>query len=52
MNDYSRDPNVHEEDVMGENVRIGNVETESNGRRFQDTPLYFAVTMRSLRVEI
>ena len=37
---------------MGENVRVGNDETESNGRRFQDTPPDIAATMRSLRVEL
>ena len=37
---------------MGEIVWFGNAETESNGRRFQDTPPYFAATMRSLRVDI
>ena len=37
---------------MGGNVQVGNVETESNGRIFQDTPLDFAATMRSLRVEM
>ena len=52
MNDYAHDPNVHKEDAMGGNVKTGNVEIESNGRRFQDTPLDFAATMRSLRVEI
>ena len=52
MNDYAWDPNAHKEDAMGENVRIGNPEIESNGRRFQDTPPDFAATMRSLRVEI
>ena len=31
---------------------MGNVEIESNGRRFQDTPPYFAATMRSLMVEM
>ena len=46
------DPNAHKEDSMGGNVRIGNAKTESNGRRFQDTPPNFAATMRSLRVEI
>ena len=51
MND-AQDPYEHEEDAMGENVRVGNVETESNGRRFQDTPLDFVATMRSLRVEM
>ena len=52
MNDYARDPNAHEEEAMGENVRIGNSKKYSNGRRFQDTPPDFAATMRSLRVEI
>ena len=52
MNDYARDPNAHEEYAMGENVIIGNAETESNGRRFQDTPLDFADTMRSLSMEM
>ena len=37
---------------MGENIRFGNSKTKSNGRRFQDTPPYFAATMRSLRVEM
>ena len=37
---------------MGENVRVGNDETESNGRRFQDTPLDIVATMKSLRVEL
>ena len=51
MND-AQDPYEHEEDVMGENIQVGNAETESNGRRFQDTPPDFAATMRSLRVEM
>ena len=38
--------------LINKNVRIGNAKTESNGRIFQDTPLDFAATMRSLRVEI
>ena len=46
MND-AQDPYEHEKDAMGENV-----ETESNGRRFQYTPPDFAATMRSLRVEM
>ena len=46
------DPYECKEDAMGENVRVGNDETESNGRRFQDTPPYFAATMRSLRVDL
>ena len=33
---------------MGENVRVGNDDIESNGRRFQETPLDIASTMRSL----
>ena len=51
MND-AQDPYEHKEDAMGENVWVGNAETESNGRRFQDTPPNFAATMRSLRVEM
>ena len=51
MND-AQDTYEHEEDVMGENIHVGNAETESNGRRFQDTPPNFAATMRSLRVEM
>ena len=52
MNDYAWDPNAHEEDAMGGNVRIGNAEIESTRRSFQDTPPDFAATMRSLRVEM
>ena len=33
---------------MGENVRNGNDDIESNGRRFQETPSDVAATMRSL----
>ena len=33
---------------MGENVRNGNEDIESNGRRFQGTPSDVATTMRSL----
>ena len=51
MND-AQDPYEHREDVMGENVRVGNFETESNGRRFQDSHLDFAATMRILGVEM
>ena len=51
MND-AQDPYEQEEDAMGENVRVGNAETESNGRRFQDSPPDFVATMRSLRVEM
>ena len=35
-------------DAMGENVRNGNDDIESNGRIFQETPLDFAATMRRL----
>ena len=51
MND-AQDPYEHKEDSMGENVQVGNDETESNGRRFQETPPNFVATMRSLRVEM
>ena len=34
--------------AMGENVRNGNDDIESNGRRFQETPSDVAATMRSL----
>ena len=33
---------------MGENVRVGNYDIESNGRRFQETLSDVATTMRSL----
>ena len=33
---------------MGENVRNENDDIDSNGRRFQETPLDVAATMRSL----
>ena len=52
MYDDAQNPNEYEEDVMGGKICVGNDETESNGRRFQDTPLDFATTMRSLRVEM
>ena len=52
MHDDVQNPNEYEEDAMGENVQVGNAETESNGRIFQDTPPYFADTMRSLRVDM
>ena len=51
MND-AQNPNEYEEDAMGENVWVGNAETDSNGRMFQETPPDFAATMRSLRVEM
>ena len=52
MCDDAHNPNQYKEDAMRENVRIGNAKTESNGRRFQYTPLDSAATMRSLRVEM
>ena len=52
MYDDAQSPNEYKEYAMGENVWIGNAETDSNGRRFQDTPPDFAATMRSLRVEM
>ena len=52
MYDDAKNPNEYEEDAMGQNVWVGNAETKSNGRRFQDTPLDFAATMRILRVEM
>ena len=42
----------HGEDATGEKVRVGNADTESKGRIFQETPPNFAATMRSLRVEM
>ena len=50
MND-AQDPYEFEQDAMGENVRVGNDETESNGRRNQETPPDITTSMRSLRVE-
>ena len=35
---------------MGENIWVENVETKSNGRRYQETPSDIAATMISLRV--
>ena len=37
---------------MGEKIRVGNVETESNGITYKETPPYIAATMRILRVEL
>ena len=44
----SQDSHEKAEDAMGENVRNGNDDIESNGRRFQETPSDVAATMRSL----
>ena len=52
MYDDAQNPNEYEEDAIEDNFRIGNVETESNSRRLQETPPYFAATMRILRVEM
>ena len=52
MYDDAQNPNEYEEDVMGENIQVGNVETKSNGGIFQDNPPNFAATMISLRVEM
>ena len=51
MND-AQDPYEFKEDAMEENVKVVNDETESNGRRNQETPRNIAATMRSLRVEL
>ena len=51
MND-AKYPYEFEEYAMGENFRVVNDETKSNGIRFQDTPPDFAATMRSLRVDL
>ena len=44
----ARDSYKQAEDAMGENVRNGNDDIESNGRIFQGTPSKVAATMRSL----
>ena len=44
----ARDSYEHERDAMGENVRVGNDDIESNGRRFQETLPDIAATMKSL----
>ena len=48
----ARDSYEHAQDTIGENVQIGNAETESNGRILQETPLDFASTMRSLMAKM
>ena len=48
----AQDPYEHEADAMEENIQVGNVETESNGRKYQETPPDFVATMRILRVEM
>ena len=49
MND-AQDPYEHEEDAMGGNIRVGNAETESKGRRYKETLPDIVATMRILRV--
>ena len=44
----ARDSHERARDAMGENVRNGNDDIESNGRRFQETLSDVASTMRSL----
>ena len=44
----AHDSYEHARDAMGENIRVGNDDVESNGRRFQETPSDVAATMRSL----
>ena len=40
------------QDAMRENFEVGNAETDFNGRILQETPPYFATTMRSLMAEM
>ena len=44
----ARDSYERVRDAMGENVRVGNDDIESNGRIFQETPPDIAPTMRNL----
>ena len=44
----ARDSYERVRDAMGENVRVGNDDIESDGRRFQETPPDIATTMISL----
>ena len=44
----ARDSYERVEDAMGESVRNGNDDIDSNGRIFQGTPFEVAATMRSL----
>ena len=50
--DDAHDPYEPEIDSMGENIQVENAETESNGRRNEETPPDIVATMRSLRVEL
>ena len=51
MND-AQDRYEYEAYSMGENIEVGNVETKSNGTRYQETAPDIAATMRILRVEM
>ena len=44
----ARDSYERARNAMGENVRKGNDDIESNGRRFQETSSDVAATMRNL----
>ena len=44
----ARDSYEHAQDAMGENVRNGNDDIDSNGRRFQGTRSKVVATTRSL----
>ena len=44
----AQDSYEHARAAIGENVRNGNDDIDSNGRRFQETPSNVAATMRSL----
>ena len=44
----ARDSYERTEDSMGENVRNGNDDIDSNGRIFKETSFEVAATMRSL----
>ena len=52
MHDDVQNPNEYEEDAMGGNVHVGNSETESNGRRLQETLPDFVATMRILMAKM
>ena len=52
LHDDVPNPNEYEEDAMGENVQVGNAETESNGKILQENPLDFSATMRIIMVEM
>jgi hypothetical protein len=46
--EYAQRSYIHEEEIKGMHVNMGNVETKSNGRRDRQEP----VTMRSLHREV